>query len=47
MAVYDFGQADGLCYLVMEYVDGINLRQAMRTGELKSAEALKIVPANV
>ena len=28
----------------MEYVDGINLRQAIRAGQLKPAEALKIVP---
>ena len=34
----------GLCYIVMEFVDGANLRQAMRTGTLTSAEALAIVP---
>jgi predicted Ser/Thr protein kinase len=44
VAVYDFGQADGFCYFVMEYVDGVNLRHAIRAGDLKSAEALKIVP---
>lgn len=46
VAVYDFGvvaQA-GLCYIVMEFVDGANLRQAIRTGKLTSAEALAIVP---
>lgn len=42
--VYDFGQVDGFCYFVMEYLDGINLRQAIRAGDLTSAEALKIVP---
>ncbi len=31
-------------YIVMEFVDGANLRQAMRTGTLTSAEALAIVP---
>jgi hypothetical protein len=28
----------------MEYVDGVNLRQAMRAGELRPEEALRIVP---
>ena len=28
----------------MEYVDGVNLRQAMRTGGFTPAEALAIVP---
>ncbi len=28
----------------MEYVDGVNLRQAMRAGQLTPAEALRIVP---
>jgi predicted Ser/Thr protein kinase len=44
VGVYDFGQASGYCFFVMEYVDGVNLRQAMRAGSLKAAEALKIVP---
>ena len=34
VAVYDFGQADGLYYFVMEYVDGVNLRQAMQAGRI-------------
>jgi len=34
----------GLYYFLMEYIDGVNLRQAMRAGNLKAAEALKIVP---
>src|SRR5690349_15935904 len=44
VTVYDFGQADGLYYLLMEYVDGVNLRQLLRAGQLQPAEALKIVP---
>jgi tRNA A-37 threonylcarbamoyl transferase component Bud32 len=44
VTVYDFGQADGLYYLVMEYVDGLNLRQLSRAGELKPKEALRVVP---
>ena len=29
VAVYDFGKTGGYYYFVMEYVDGMNLRQAM------------------
>jgi len=38
------GDEPGLYYFLMEYVDGVNLRQALRAGNLKAAEALKIVP---
>jgi serine/threonine protein kinase/Tfp pilus assembly protein PilF len=44
VTIYDFGQADGLFYLLMEYVDGVNLRQLLRTRRLESKEALAIVP---
>jgi len=44
VAVYDFGQQGGLYYLLMEFVDGMNLRQLLRQGKLNPAEALKIVP---
>lgn len=44
VAVYDFGQADGLYYLVMEFVDGVNLRQALAMGHLEPAQTLAIVP---
>jgi predicted Ser/Thr protein kinase len=44
VSVFDFGQADGLFYIVMEYVDGVNLRQTIQTGKLTPAEALAIVP---
>jgi serine/threonine protein kinase len=44
VAVHDFGQADGLCYFVMEYVDGVNLRQAIQAGKISTREALAIVP---
>src|SRR5882672_7647022 len=30
VTVYDFGQAGGFFYLLMEFVDGVNLRQAMK-----------------
>jgi predicted Ser/Thr protein kinase len=44
VAVHDFGQADGLYWLSMEFVDGVNLRQAMRAGQLTPEQALRIVP---
>ena len=55
VAVHDFGEVtlpetDGddtprtLYYFLMEYVDGANLRQLIQGGELKSEEALAIIP---
>ena len=44
VAVHDFGIAGGLHYLLMEYVDGPNLRQVQRSGGLTPAQALRIVP---
>ena len=44
VTVYDFGQTGDLHYLLMEYVDGVNLRQTLRAGKLDPREALAIVP---
>jgi predicted Ser/Thr protein kinase len=45
VAVYDFGRTgDGQFYFVMEYVDGVNLRQAIQSGGMTPKEALAIVP---
>ena len=44
VAVYDFGQTDGLYYFLMEFVDGVNLRRLLDTGKLAPEEALAIVP---
>src|SRR6185436_10494057 len=44
VAVHDFGQAGGFYYLLMEYVDGVNLRQLLQTRRLTPKEALSIVP---
>src|SRR5262245_6650846 len=33
VTVYDFGEMAGLCYLLMEFVDGMNLRQLLQTGK--------------
>ncbi len=44
VTIHDFGEAGGFYYLIMEYVDGINLRQAMAKGSFTPEEALAIVP---
>jgi len=44
VSVYDFGQTEHFYFLLMEYVDGVNLRQAMKAGRFSPAEALAIVP---
>ena len=44
VTVHDFGQAGGFYFLLMEFVDGVNLRQLLRAGKLSPAEALAIVP---
>ena len=44
VTIYDFGQAGGFYYLLMEFVDGVNLRQAMRAARFTPEEALAIVP---
>ncbi len=44
VAVYDFGQSDDLFYLLMEYVEGVNLHQLMAEQKLSPKEALAIVP---
>ncbi len=44
VTIHDFGQAGGFFYLLMEFVDGVNLRQAMRAGRFTPEQALAIVP---
>lgn len=44
VALYEFGEADGQYYLLMEYVDGVNLRQLLDTRYISPKEALAIVP---
>ncbi|MCZ6574153.1 MAG: serine/threonine-protein kinase [Planctomycetota bacterium] len=43
VTVIDRGELDGQPYLVMEYVEGANLRSVMKQGPLSPAEALQIV----
>lgn len=42
--VHEFGEINGQPYFIMEYVDGVNLRQLEREGKLSPREALQIVP---
>ncbi len=42
--IFDFGQTGDVPYFIMEYVDGVNLRQATRAGRLAPEQALAIVP---
>ena len=44
VSVYDFGRTPEFYYLMMEFVDGVNLRQAMQAGRFSPAEALSVVP---
>ncbi len=45
VTLFDFGQSEGMHYLVMEYVDGINLRDAIEAGTIEPQRALEIVPS--
>jgi len=44
VAVHDFGEAGPFFFLLMEFVDGVNLRQALRAGRFAPAQALALVP---
>ncbi len=44
VTIHDFGETGGLYFLVMEFVDGVNLRDLLREGKLESKQALAIVP---
>ncbi len=46
VTVYEFGQRDGIYFLLMEFIDGVTLRQALRAEPIKklaSKETLAIV----
>lgn len=43
VAVFDSGRAGPYYFLIMEYVDGVNLRQAMQAGRIEPAQALAMV----
>ena len=43
VTVFDFGSAGPYCFLLMEFVDGVNLRQAMAAGGFSATESLALV----
>ena len=43
VGIHDSGRTQGRCWLLMEYVEGVNLRQLLRAGELTVPRALAIV----
>ncbi len=43
VTVFDFGTQGPFCFLLMEFMDGVNLRQAMRTGGFSPTETLVLV----
>jgi serine/threonine protein kinase len=44
VTIHDFGRTDGLYFFLMEYVDGVSLRQLLANGRVSPREALAIVP---
>ena len=44
VTIHDFGKAGGFYFLLMEFVDGVNLRQAMKAGRFTPTQALAVVP---
>jgi serine/threonine protein kinase len=44
VTIHDFGQAGGFYFLLMEFVDGVNLRQLLRAKKFTPEEAVAIVP---
>jgi serine/threonine protein kinase len=44
VTIHDFGESNGLFYFIMEFVDGVNLRQLIRDKTLTPEQALALVP---
>jgi len=44
VGVHDFGEKEGIFFLIMELVDGVTLRDLLSEGRLKPEQALSIVP---
>ena len=44
VTIFEFGEVAGSFYLVMEFVDGVNLREMLRDGKLPPEQAMAIVP---
>lgn len=44
VTIHDFGNASGLYYIAMEFIDGVNVRDLLRDGKLEPEQALAIIP---
>ena len=44
VTVYDFGEREQIHFLVMEFVEGLNLRQLVSTSKLSPSEAMQMIP---
>jgi len=44
VGVHDFGEVGGFYFLVMDYVDGANLREVLRGGPMSRNDVLSIIP---
>ena len=44
VTIHDTGESDGYYYLIMEFIEGLNLREAMAGEKMAPSEALAIVP---
>ena len=43
VTVYEFGQRDGIFFLLMEFIDGVTLRQAIRAGLVATSSSIQPV----
>ena len=44
ISIFDFGQREDYYFLIMEFVDGLNLRQLAQSTQLEPVEAMQLVP---
>lgn len=42
--VHDYGTAGPYSYLVLEFIDGVNLRELIRGGEMSPSDAMEVIP---
>lgn len=42
VSIHDFGETNGLHFLVMEYMDGMNLRELLEAGPISPSDAVRI-----
>jgi serine/threonine protein kinase len=44
VAIHEFGEREGFFWLTMEFVEGVNLRQAMQASMFTPEQALEVIP---